>query len=194
MVGPVLFGLVITLLTLLQYDFLVGLGWHPIAPSEVVWPSGLALGPYGWIQVANFVLFGVLLIAFAVGLHRGAVAGKWTPAGPVLIGVAGIAFILSGFKTDPYGIPETLHAWIHGIAFFVIVLSLLPAFFFVWWRLRKDPAWRGYDRFSLISGMLYVVSFFLPGIIGTYALLAVVLIWIEVLAIRLWVISGRSAA
>ncbi len=48
-VGPPLFAAVIALATLLQYDFLRGLGWHPIDASPVPYPSALAPGPYGWL-------------------------------------------------------------------------------------------------------------------------------------------------
>lgn len=76
MVGPVMFAFIIIILTLLQYDFMVELGWHPVRSSDVPWLSGLALGPLGWLQVANFVLFGFMLIVFTVGLHRGVARGE----------------------------------------------------------------------------------------------------------------------
>jgi hypothetical protein len=59
MIGPATFALAIVVLTLVQYAFMVGLGWHPTHSSDVPWPSGLALGPLGWLQVANFVIFGL---------------------------------------------------------------------------------------------------------------------------------------
>ena len=139
-IGPAMFGLIVVVLTLVQYDFMAGLGWHLTRSSEVPWPSGLALGPLGWLQVANFVLFGFTLIAFAVGLHRGvARGGRGSSVGPALV-------ILAGFKTDPdlSGGPQTWHGLIHGLAYFHFIFSLLPAFFFLWWRLRRDPLWRGY--------------------------------------------------
>ncbi len=61
MIGPAMFALIIVVLTLVQYDFMVQLGRHPIRRSDVPWPSGLALGPLGGLQVANFVLFGFML-------------------------------------------------------------------------------------------------------------------------------------
>jgi hypothetical protein len=70
-IGPIVFGVMITILTFLEYDFLIGLGWDPIYSSDVPWPSALALGPYGYFQVANFVFFGLCLISFGFGLQRG---------------------------------------------------------------------------------------------------------------------------
>ena len=194
MIGPALFAFLILLLTLLEYGFLRGLGWHPFRESDVPWPSGLALGPYGWFQVANFILFGFLLLMFAIGLHRELRVRKWERVGPVLLMVAGIASILCGFKTDPnlsIG-PQTISSWIHTIAFFLLVGSLIPSFFFFWRLLRNNPRWRGYDWYALISGVLALITFFLPQV-GFYLSLFVMLTWIEVMARRLWVISGQSA-
>jgi hypothetical protein len=49
--------------------------------------------------------------------------------------------MLAGFKTDPdlSGGPQTWHSLIHGLAYFLLVFSLLPAFFLLWWRFRRDP-------------------------------------------------------
>jgi hypothetical protein len=194
MVGPAAFALVVVALTLVQYDFMVELGWHPVRSSDVPWPSGLALGPLGWLQVANFVLFGLTLIAFAVGLHRGvAHGGRGSRIGPALLILAGVAMVLAGFKTDPdlSGGPQTWHGVIHGLAYFLFMFSLLPALFFLWWRLRRDPRWRGYALYTLITGVLYVFLFFRPEPVAFYLFLALILVWIEVMAIQLR-ISARS--
>ena len=112
MISPAVFVLVLVVLTLIQYDFMVEIGW--------VWPSGLALGTLGWLQVLNFVFFGLTMIAFAVGLHRSvAVRGRVSWVGPVLFAVSGVAVVLLGFRVDenPSGAPQTC------------VLGLLSTFF-----------------------------------------------------------------
>ncbi|MEV5967814.1 DUF998 domain-containing protein [Kribbella sp. NPDC051952] len=59
--------------------------------------SSLELGANGWIQVANFLVVGLLTIAFAVGLWRSRLR-----AGAVLIGVWGVGLLGAGvFVTDP---------------------------------------------------------------------------------------------
>jgi hypothetical protein len=69
MIGPVLFGGVLLALSVLEYDFMLGIGWRPVANPSGAWPSGLALGPYGLAQVVNFVVSGLLLAFFAIGVH-----------------------------------------------------------------------------------------------------------------------------
>ena len=57
--------------------------------------SALEAGPHGWIQQINFVVFGLLTIAFAVGLHRGLRATRAGVAGPALLFVSGIGLLLA---------------------------------------------------------------------------------------------------
>jgi len=194
MIGPALFAFLIVLLTGLQYDFMRDLGWHPLEDSDVPWPSALALGPYGWLQVANFVIFGLLLILFAIGLHREINAARWAIVGPALLILAGTALVLCGFKTDPHlaNGPQTISGWIHALAFFLLIGSLMPSFFFMWRRLQNDPRWQGYDWYALVSGILALITFFIPGV-GFYLSLLVMLMWIEVMALRLLSISGQLA-
>src|SRR2546429_7425927 len=64
--------------------------------------SQLGTGGLGWIQIGNFVVAGLLYLAFAVGirsaLHPGR-AGTW---GPLLIGSYGICLLVAGvFVADP---------------------------------------------------------------------------------------------
>ncbi len=40
MIGPAMFTLIIVVLTLLDYSFMVGIGWDPVGSSSVPWPSG----------------------------------------------------------------------------------------------------------------------------------------------------------
>jgi hypothetical protein len=194
-IGPIVFGVMITILTFLEYDFMIGLGWDPLYSSAVPWPSALALGPYGYFQVANFVFFGVCLISFGLGLLRGVMAGgRGSRIGPALVIMAGIAMVLLGFRADPRtsGLPQTWHGWIHALAFFVVAFAILAAYFVLWRRLKRDPLWSGFGSYTLISGVLCTILLFMsftdliiPGQVAFYLFLVVMLAWIEVIAIRL---------
>jgi hypothetical membrane protein len=185
MLGPALFAATLLALTVLQYDFMLGMGWRPLADPAGAWPSGLALGPHGWAQNASFVLSGILLTLFATGLHLGATRGSWI--GPALLSVAGAAMALMGFETDPIRStgPRTLHNLIHDLAFALFALALLPSFFFLWRRFRKDALWRDHARYTLATGVIATLSLFLPGV-AYYLFIAVVLVWISTTGVKLW--------
>ena len=97
-VGPVLF----TAAFLLQERFRTD-EFNPIAEPV----SALEAGPNGWIQQLNFVVFGLLTIALAVGMHRGLRPTRAGVAGPVLIAVSGIGLLLAAafpLREDAAGI------------------------------------------------------------------------------------------
>jgi hypothetical protein len=126
--------------------------------------SELSNGPFGWIQIANFLVTGVALLAFAVGLRRLMPAGRGRTAAPILAGVCGAGLVLAGlFTMDPSaGFPvgvtppaePTLHGQIHGYAPFAVFLST-AALAFVLAR-RFTGSWRW---LSLAAGVLVLVTF-----------------------------------
>lgn len=77
---------------------------HPI--------SLLSLGSLGWVQMANFVVCGVLYVLGAVGLRAASRPGRGNTWGPVFIGITGLGLIIAGvFTTDPgAGFPPGAHA------------------------------------------------------------------------------------
>ncbi len=183
-VGPVLFAGGLATLTTLQYDFLLEIGWEPLKDPSGAWPSGLSLGPYGWMQDLNFALSGVLLAIFAVGLHRGIRGGS--KAGPALLFIAGLAMALLAFETDPIerAGTRTLHGWIHDASFVLFVLALVSALFLLWRLMREDRLWRGYARYTLVTAVLAVILLFLSGV-AYYLFLIVVLVWFGATALKL---------
>src|SRR5947209_18618108 len=58
--------------------------------------SYLALTDQGWEQITNFLVFGLLCIAFAVGLRRLWCTGRASVWGPLLIGLFGLGLIILG--------------------------------------------------------------------------------------------------
>jgi Protein of unknown function (DUF998) len=203
-VGPLLFGGIVVLLDVLQYDFLVATGNSPLSDNPI---SVNALGPYGWLQTINFFIFGLLVLLFTVGLHRDISHGRGSKIGPALLGIFGVAMLLSSGTIEDahYSEPTTLHAWLHVIGFLLFLASLTPSFFFMWWRLRKDPRWAGYDWYTLATGVLVVLLLFSDplkaldsaqhaawwGAAGRLHLL-VGLGWFTVIGSRLWRLSGRT--
>jgi uncharacterized membrane protein YidH (DUF202 family) len=187
MLGPVLFVAVLLGLTDLQYDFMLRIGWRPLTDPSGAWPSGLALGPYGPLQDANFVVSGLLLALFSLGLSMGTTDGPSSSLGPALLLVAGIAMALMGFESDPMQRvgPRSLHGLVHDAAFVLFILAMLAALFSLWRKFRTDLRWRDHARFTLVTGMLAVLLFLLPGV-AYYLFIFTLLAWIFVTAMRLW--------
>ena len=124
--------------------------------------SQLATGPGGWVQVANFLVCGLLVLAFVIGLRR--VTGSI--AAPILLGLFAAGLLVAGvFSTDPaLGYPpgaqlvHTAHGTIHGFAG-LVCFSLLPATAFVmsaWFARHGQRPWMWY---SLAVGLVMIVTF-----------------------------------
>lgn len=184
MAGVLSFAATLVFLTAIQYGFMLSIGWRPIADPGGAWPSGLALGPHGWIMNVSFILSGALLMVFAVGLRR-RLRGE-PNIGPALLFASGAAMALMSFETDPIlreG-PRSFHGWIHDISFIVFAISLLASMFFLWNGFRKDAAWRSHARYTLATGIMAIVCLVLPGV-AYYLFIAVLLAWIFTTAMRL---------
>src|SRR5260370_12169035 len=69
--------------------------------------SLLSNGSLGWIQIANFLVTGAMVIVCATGMRRALTGGRSALWGPLLIGVYGLGLIAAGiFVADPmYGFP-----------------------------------------------------------------------------------------
>lgn len=130
--------------------------------------SLLSLGDLGWVQIANFVVSGLLAIAFAMGsrrvLHPGR-AGTW---GPLLLGLYGVGLVAGGvFVADPgagfppgapEGAPEQLswHGALHAVAPPLAFLSLIVACF-VLARRFSAAGERGWARYSVATAVACLV-------------------------------------
>jgi Protein of unknown function (DUF998) len=183
--GPLLFASVVTVLSFIERDFMVSLGWNPLTAPTRDWPSGLALGPGGIVMTVTFLLCGVLLVLFALGLLRAFPAGRIGGAASLLLAAAGCAMFFLSFATDPTNssVPATLHGRIHDAAFAVLgaaLLASLAAFGFVFRRQGK----RGMAIFSWLTVALTVPSFIVKGIVF-YVFLAAFMAWCELTALQL---------
>ena len=169
--------------------------------------SGLALGPGGWMQVANFLVAGVLCGAAAVGLAR-APLGVRTRIGPVLVGAVGVGLLGSGaFLTDPVsgyppGTPDMLLEYssvetaLHDL-FAVPVFLGLPAAALAYGRAFRRAGERGWAVYSAATGLAMIPAFVLasagfaqvPALVATGGLfqrltIGIGLAWLTALCVR----------
>lgn len=136
---------------------------HPI--------SSLSIGEYGWIQIATFIITGLLIVAFAIELRQILRQPSGSVWGPFLVELVGIGLIGTGlFVTDPLngyppGTPlipteRTTHGILHdlfGIPFFLG----LPITCFVFARFFDRQSERSWARYSRLSGIGMFAVFFL---------------------------------
>ena len=184
--GPLLFSALVILLTLLEYRFLLTLGWDPLNAPTHDWPSGLSLGPYGGWMVAGFLVCGLCMTLFALRMRSSLKPGLASGAGTVLIALAGLALMGEAFLTDPLSRPGP-HTW-HGIlhdAFFVLLgLTLMPGMLALGRAFQHDSRWRGLAVFTWVTAALSLPTFFLKGLLF-YVFLGAILLWSEIVALRL---------
>jgi hypothetical protein len=132
--------------------------------------SSLALGEYGWVQSTNFVVTGLLTLAFAWGLRLALWSGKGSTWGPLLVGVWAIGLLGAGvFVTDPVSgyppgtpdvVPYTWHGALHDL-FSGPAFVALSAACFVFGRRFAARGERGWAIYSAASGLVFAVGFVL---------------------------------
>lgn len=131
--------------------------------------SLLTLGSYGWIQIANLVITGVLIVAGAIGLRRELSTGRGSRWTPRLLGVFGVSLVAAGvFRPDPalgfpVGTPEgpgaiSWHGMVHFAAAGVGFTCLAVASFVIARRYATEGR-RGYALFSRITGIAFLAGF-----------------------------------
>ena len=164
--------------------------------------SLLENGDFGWVQRANYVLTGLMLVAFAVGLGRvlrPGLADRWAP---LLVGVFGASLVVAGIYTaDSYGdFPFEAFQGTSGrgllnfVALGIGSAAVAASCFALARRFAADGA-RGLARFSGVTGgvcLLGLVPFIVtfPGDAANNvrftAAVVVVLGWIATVAAHLY--------
>jgi hypothetical protein len=190
LLGPAWFACALAVLTLLKYDFLRTLGWDPLTAPTFDWPSGLALGAYGWLMTATFLFSGLCLFLFALGLRRR--SGPFN-MGTLLLAAAGLALAGLAFTTDPTlrSTPATLHGRLHDLSFVILGLSLMPGMLFMGAAFHSAPDWADLSTYTFVTAALALPAFFLKGAFF-YGFLFAILLWSELIAWRLWKLAGRG--
>jgi hypothetical membrane protein len=161
--------------------------------------SQLSSGELGWIQMANFVITGLLTIAAAVGVRRALGGGTLGRVAPVFLGLFGVGLAAAGvFVADPAngfppGTPDAIpthqswHSIMHGVSAIVSFVFLVAACFTLGYRFARQRQW-GWALYSVASG---VVSFGLPAVpnpwggVFLFVGATIAFIWMAALSIRL---------
>ena len=171
------------------FDF----GRHPL--------SVLANGPGGWIQTANFVLTGSMVIAAAAGFQR-VLKGASRTVGWFLGAFGASMLVASVFRADPMdgfpigtpvGPPTSISpvGMVHFIAGALGFVSLAISCF-VAARAMSRLEDRALSRLSLVSGAIILIGFFggaaLPlgsPVLGIWIAVVVGWVWLAIMSRRL---------
>lgn len=186
LLGPILFASALTILTAVEYDFLLSLGWHPINDPTFDWPSGLALGRFGWLMTATFIISGLIMTLFAYRLFLNLKPAFASRLGATLLACAGVALAMLAFTTDPTirDTPSTWHGRLHDLSFVVLGLTLFPAMIVLGFAFRNDEKWKSLSLYTWLTLCLAAPAFALKGA-AFYVFLLAILVWNEVVALRL---------
>lgn len=127
--------------------------------------SELALGHDGALMVIAFLALALGMLLVAVVIRRTAVRSVATP---ILLGIASIGAgpLSAAFHTDATGAKTTTHGAIHNDAGLGAFLLVMAAMFVSSYRFRRDPAWRGHARPTLIWAGAALAAFFLVPALG----------------------------
>jgi hypothetical protein len=191
--GPILLGSVITMLTIVERNFMTSIGWMLRAPLD--WPSGLALGPYGWIMTLTFAVSGIFIVVFAAGFRLSLPSGLLPTISTWLFVLAGLGMIGLISPTDKT-MDRPLRTWhgiLHDSSFVVIGITLMPAMLLLGFVFLKDERWKDLAVYTWITVALAVPTFWMKGFAFYFFLLAI-LIWCEVMAFRLLSIVPKDAS
>jgi len=122
--------------------------------------SALAAGPYGWVQDANFIVTGLLMSAYGLGLHLGVRQGRGGLIGPALLVLSGLGLAGAGLfpardATGVFSQDQVGHFVAAAVAFLgggtgLVVMSR---------RLASDPKWQYLAGYALASGIAMLLSF-----------------------------------
>lgn len=188
-IGPILFWGVLVVLGQTQFAY-------NAVRSDI---SLLVLGTNGWVQTANFAVFGLFTLVFQVGLQR-AVSPERPWGGINILAMAcGLGLVsIAVFPTDRIG-TWTIHGAIHlgGVAALAVLLPL--SCLVAAGKMQPHRAWRGYALFSVLVGVLTgaltaILLLVWSGVwrashpwLGLYERIAFALpcAWMEIVAIRL---------
>ncbi|MGI5178177.1 DUF998 domain-containing protein [Dactylosporangium sp. CA-152071] len=163
--------------------------------------SLLSNGGLGWIQITNFVLTGLMVIAAAVGLHRALPGSPWAAR---LVAVYGASLVAAGaLRADPAmgfpaGTPEgpgtvSWHGIGHLAAGGIGFLCVIVACFVVARRFGREGG-KGWALYSRVSGVLFLAGF--AGIasgnsaptltLGFVAAVIVIWTWLAAVSVKLY--------
>src|SRR5581483_11735127 len=119
-------------------------GYNPVYQTI----SSLELVSNGWVQQANFIVFAFFALGFGLGMRQELRGGTGATLFPLLQVPIAIGLLISGvFTHDP----------LHTIGDFISFLSIVASFVVMALRFAREPQWRGWTIYSIVSAVLMML-------------------------------------
>jgi Protein of unknown function (DUF998) len=135
--------------------------------------SQLSLGPFGWVNSIAVLVAAASLLALAAGLRTALPTGIGSRWGPRLLAVTGTGLGLTAAILDdpglgyPPGTPaqQSLHGLLHGLLITLAIGCLSAACLVLARRFTGDPGWRGWARYSTLTGLLVAAGYIATAVV-----------------------------
>ncbi|MFC1934462.1 DUF998 domain-containing protein [Chloroflexota bacterium] len=173
-------------------------GYNPVVESI----SSLGLRSLGWLQTISFLLGGLLIEVFTIGLYldvRRNITSQLSAGILVFFGFG--LLLIAAFKTQPAGAPQSIEGLIHSATARTVFLLFPLVCFLLVPSLRADNRWKNLFVYNIVAGALgaiFVVIWLVFSTrinwFGLYEriLFANATIWLGVMAVQLLRLSLRE--
>ena len=184
-IGATLFLLIMFALDIIQS------GSNPILKTI----SDLVHGSYGWLQTLAFILVAFWLFIFVSRLYSVTKRKISSLTGASFLSITSIGFLLIAiFPGQTTGLEQTLQGLIHDSAAGLISSSFIIGCFIFAFHFRKDPRWKRYSTYTIITVIFSLAFALLWALIppewqlrglGERLLLTSGFAWVVVISLRL---------
>jgi hypothetical membrane protein len=187
--GPVIYTFMVIFLGLLQP------GFNHI--TQLMSELGETGAPHAILMnLAGFTLTGILLILFAARFYLEFAGIRGATPASLLLALTGMLYLGEAyFSCDAGCIPVTVAGSLHLLLGQAAVFVAVVAAFVIAYVLKSAGDWQGYWQYSIMTGILVILVIPLivsrPDIAGLLqrVLVGIILVWWEVLAIRMYLIN-----
>jgi hypothetical protein len=184
-IGPMIFLLVVFIIDFIQPG-------HNLIYETV---SELVYGSYGWLQTISFLLFGTLLMIFAIRLYLVTSRSTISIVGAAFLGLSGFFFLILGaFPAQTSGVDTTFQQLMHNVAAGITGGSFIIGCFSFALYFKGDPRWGKYWVYTAITAIacLFFALLWAFTPLGLHAkgldqllMLLCGFLWLETISIRL---------
>ena len=190
--GPLIYTFMVIFLGFLQPGF--------SHVTQLMSELGETGAPHAIIMnLAGFALTGVLLMIFAARFYLEFAGTRGVIPASLLLALTGALYMGEAyFSCDARCVPVTVSGSLHLLLGQTAVFVSILAAFVIAYVLKAEKDWQGYWQYSLLTGIL--VLLIIPFVVSRQdisgllqrILVGVIMVWWEVLAIKMYILNKRT--